>query len=159
MSSANPFSLALEELALLDKQRKALEERAAKVKQLAALAAELYPEQVANQAPPLTSNDVPRQFAVAAARKPREGTSKARITQIAADLIAAKGYVQTSEILVAVEAENIPIGSNDKATYVSGILSRNKEMFASDRSKGWSLANKKPDSAPTLPGFPVANAT
>ena len=91
------------------------------------------------------------------ARRVRENTIKGRVEQIAANLIEKRGNVQTAEILSCAENEGVVIGAADKLLAVSTILSRSP-LFTNDRSRGWSLTNKKPESAPTLPGFSAADA-
>ena len=90
------------------------------------------------------------------ARRPRETTIKARIEQIATNLIERRGNVQTAEILSQAEGEGVKIGAADKLLAVSTILSRSPS-FTNNRSLGWSLTNKKPESVATFSGFHAVN--
>ena len=155
-------------LADLARQRQEIEDKEARLKLFMELGASLFPESFATlaastkpaipnlQSPSVNSNQ--RKLTVASIPKARKETAKAQITQIAASLMETNGYVQTPDILRGADAVGVHIGASDRLLYVSTILSRNKELFKSDRSMGWSLRNKKPDSAGTLPGFSAADA-
>ena len=151
----------LADIERLEKQeaeaRKAREERKEKLRAFTAMGASLFgasppPAVVAQITKPA------RSLAVAATKPGRKGTAKARIEEIATELIQLHGYMQTETILEVAEQRGVQIGAANKPLAVSAILSRSPD-FKSDRAKGWSLTNKKPDSAPTLPGFSLANAT
>lgn len=145
-------------LADIERQRKEIEAKEQKLKQFLALGADLFPEQF-TATPVAAQTPAQRQLAVAAAPKARQGTAKAAIIETAIEIMRIHGHVMTGDVLAAVEAKGVEIGAKDKLLQVSSILSREKQTFASDRSKGWSLVEKKPDSAGTLPGFGVADAT
>jgi hypothetical protein len=67
-------------------------------------------------------------------------TKKARIVEAAAALIAAKGPMQTRELLTQMEAQGIDIGGGNKIDTISVALSRSKDRFKSDRAAGgWML--------------------
>ena len=143
-------------LADIERQKQELIAKEQELKQFMALGARLFPEQFATVE---TNHPEPeRQLAIAAIPKARVGTARSAILETAIALMNERGYVQTTEVLEAVEASGVTIGAKDKLLQVSSILSRDKATFRSDRSKGWSLVNKKPDSAPTLPGFSAADA-
>lgn len=143
-------------LADIERQKQELIAKEQELKQFMALGARLFPEQFATVE--TTRPEPERQLAIAAIPKARVGTARSAILETAVALMNERGYVQTAEVLEAVEASGVTIGAKDKLLQVSSILSRDKATFRSDRSKGWSLANKKPDSAPTLPGFSAADA-
>ena len=149
---------AAKELADIERQekqeaeeRKAREERKEKLRAFTAMGASLFG---ATPSFPVTAQitEPARKLAVATNKPGRKGTAKARIAEIATELIELHGYVQTDDILVAAEQRGVQIGAANKPLAVSAILSRSPD-FENNRSKGWSLANKKPGSAPTLPGF------
>ena len=143
-------------LADIERQKQDLAKKEQDVKQFMALGARLFPEQFGTAvAPPVEQQ---RQLAVAAVPKARIGTARSAIIETAIALMEERGYVQTADVLNAVEAKGVTIGAKDKMLQVSSILSRDKATFKADRSKGWSLTNKKPDSAPTLPRFSAADA-
>lgn len=157
------LELAAKELAaieLLEKQeaeeRKAREERKEKLRAFTAIGVSLFgaspPSLVVAQA-----TEPIRTLTIPTTKPGRKGTAKARIEEIAAELIQEHGYMQTEDILEVVEQRGLQIGAANKPLAVSTILSRSPN-FVSDRSKGWSLSNKKPDSALTLPGFSAADA-
>ena len=85
------------------------------------------------------------------------GTQKARIAQAVAALIAARGPMQTKELLRAVQEQGIEVGGADKLVSMSVLLSRAKDTFKSDRAAGGWVLNtphkeQPPQGAPTPAG-------
>ena len=148
---------AAKELQDIAEQEKALNERKAKLRAFAEMGADLFGLQAPTSVGS-TLNADNRKLAVAATPKHRKGTAKALVEQSAQQLLSTSEFVQTNVVLMAAEAAGARIGAADKLLAVSAILSR-CPLFQNDRSKGWSLVEKKPESAPTLPGFGVADAT
>ena len=66
---------------------------------------------------------------------------KTRVVDVAARTIRDRGPTHTRDLIPLIEAEGITITGADKPTTVSVILSRS-QLFKSDRTIGWSLADK-----------------
>jgi hypothetical protein len=149
----NHLDLATQELAGIEEREKeliALNARKADLRAFALLGAKLFGTQ-----PPAESQ--PELQAQAATPKARVVTAKAIVEHVAAELLTNSPFVQTGQVLAAAEVAGARIGAADKLLAVSAILSR-APQFQSDRSKGWSLKNEKPESAPTQSGLSAANA-
>ena len=153
------LDLAAKELAEIAKQEKALNERKAKLRAFSEMGASLFGTQPSISLPAQTHLQLAdRQLAVAAIPKKREGTIKARIEQIASDLLLPPNlYVQTADVLREAEAQGVQIGAENKLQAVSVILNR-AGTFKSHRSKGWYINYEKADTAPTVSASSAANA-
>lgn len=137
------LDLAAKELAEIENQQRALTERKAKLRAFAEMGISLFGEKHAE--PSYATRDLAQQqVAFAVSPKPRKGTAKAIVEQVAGELIAIQGHTQTDAVLAAAEAAGAHIGAANKLLAISAILSR-APQFQSDRSKGWSLKSEKPD--------------
>lgn len=136
---------AAKELAEISKQEKVLAERKAKLRLFAEMGANLFSEQLVIAEPSQASLQLAgRQLALASTPKPRKGTAKAVIEQVATELLANTPFVQTDDVLAAAEAAGARIGAANKPLAVSTILSRSPH-FQNDRSKGWFLKVESPN--------------
>lgn len=145
MNAVDYLDRAAKELAEIAKQEKALAERKTKLRLFAEMGASLFGEQPAVAEPAQTSLQLAeRQLALAVVPKPRKGTAKAIVEQVAAELLANAPFVQTDDVLAAAEAAGARIGAANKPLAVSAILSR-APQFQNDRSKGWFLKVESPN--------------
>lgn len=85
----------------------------------------------------------------------RETSLKARVLALARQRIEQRGPQSTRDLVAFIEAQGIEVTGADKPTTVSVILSRSDE-FVSDRTRGWSLAEKNPQDAATSAGSSTA---
>lgn len=88
------------------------------------------------------------------AEPPKQETVKARVVEAAAAMIAAEGPMRTRDILSRLQARGIEVGGTNKLDTVSVILSRSKDRFVPDRTRGWSLIDNQKEATP-----PVAPTT
>jgi hypothetical protein len=69
----------------------------------------------------------------------RGRTAKSVVISVAEEMLANGGWKPTREILEQALARGAEINAKNKFLRVSSILSRAKDKFVSDRSKGWAL--------------------
>ena len=69
----------------------------------------------------------------------RKLSGKAMIISLTEEMLADGKAVHTKEILEQALARGIQINAKHKLLRISSILSREKDKFVSDRSKGWTL--------------------
>ena len=105
------------------------------------------PQGQASMLPPAVSEPL-------AAVAMKTGTQKARIIEAAASLIAARGPLQTKDLLRLVQEQGIDVGGSDKLVSMSVLMSRARDHFKSDRAAGgWVLV--QPHKEETPPGAPT----
>ena len=80
----------------------------------------------------------------------RAGRSKSRrITDLAVDLIAAKGRpIRTRDLLPQMEQHGFPMGGRSPVATLSGFLCRDKKRLANNRRLGWRLVEWGGDKPP-----------
>lgn len=103
----------------------------------------------------VTQSTIPTSKPIARSLLPERAPNK-RIAIIGAvvKLLETNVSMHTLDIYQALADDGVEISDTKEKSLaqLSAYLSREKEAFTADRRRGWSL-NKKPDNAPTLPGF------
>ena len=98
------------------------------------------------------ATDVPTST-TAAASDTADGRSKSRrITDLAVDLIAAKGRpIRTRDLLPWMEKHGLPMGGRSSVATLSGFLCRDKKRLVNNRKLGWRLVEWGGDTPPNDP--------
>ncbi len=68
-------------------------------------------------------------------------TAKSVVIAVAEEMLATRDWMPTREILEQALSRGAQINAKNKLLRVSSILSRAKDKFKVDRSKGWALKN------------------
>jgi hypothetical protein len=135
-------------LAELDRQRGVLEQRRSNLKAFVQLGRSLFGTGPIFAAPVFGENPFGTTIAQAVTADlrqsvQRDASMKARILDLSKNAITMHGSLHTVQLVKLIEDTGLQITGKDKNVTVSVILSRSPE-FVSDRSRGWSLAEKTP---------------
>ena len=71
-------------------------------------------------------------------------TAKSVVIAVAEEMLATRDWIPTREILEQALARGAQINAKNQFLRVSSILSRAKDRFKVDRSKGWALKGGRP---------------
>lgn len=139
------YSKAEAELNSIDQQIALLQRRQVELRQFVSLGRKLFNAALVQASLNLPEHEATQETgftAPAPARRPREGSMKARILETTESIIKAHGRIHTKPLIERLEANGIEISGADKAVTVGVILSRS-DRFKADRSLGWGLADQK----------------
>ena len=155
------YAKAFAELASIDSQIAALENRRSGLRQFVELGQRLFVTGHAELTAPMATVEAGGSLSERpASTTPREQSLKARVLALSKQAIQDRGPQPTSALVEYVEAAGVIITGVHKPTTVSVILSRSAE-FKSDRTQGWSLLSpqeKTPQDVTASAGSPTAKA-
>lgn len=146
----DPVSKARRELATIDAEIAALQQRRGPLRQFVELADSLYGAPTVSR--PVYSDVSPGAASGAAGQK---APVKVRAIAVCESHIAVHGPTRTHDLLAVVQSAGIEIGSADPQNALSVLLSKDGR-FVPDRKAGWSLKagheEETPQVAPTTAG-------
>lgn len=144
------FAKARAELATIDSQIAALQQRRVALRQFLDLGLSLYGGEQIDATAIRAVESAAFHFGAASAQERQREPAKPRILAACEAHIASNGPTRTHELLGVVQAAGIEIGSADPQNALSVLLSKSGR-FAPDRKIGWSLKAQEEATPPVAP--------